>query len=213
MNLWMKWQLTSILVLLIFTGWSQSTEMADQISESRNKTIRHQLDFRFKGGSGDFERVFFANVEYSPEARKACIMGVTIMSFKVDCNNKMSDFRLKNPLGYGLNEKMGTFFTSTEGKWNACTDEKYTRFEIPILFVIEGTETGGNGFFVVEGKYPGFKCKNDAYFLEVFEELKGKSKSKKALHALDELIKRDPYNTTYYDMKKEYLKEDKEEKK
>jgi hypothetical protein len=135
------------------------------------------------------------------------------MSFRIDCNNKLSDFRLKNPLGYGLNEQMGKFFAATEGQWNNCNDEKYTRFEIPILFRIEGTETGGKGYLIVDGKYPGFKCKSDAYFLEVFDELKEKNKSKKALHALDELMKRDPYNTTYYDMKKEYLKGDEEDKK
>ncbi|NOU45949.1 MAG: hypothetical protein HOO86_02685 [Bacteroidales bacterium] len=213
MKILTKGCISIILLLMGFVATSQEVKVEDQLSESRNKNIKHQLDFRFKGGSGEFEKIFFANVDYTPEARKACILGVAIMSFRVDCNNKMSDFRLKNPLGYGLNEQMGKFFAATEGKWNTCSDEKYTRFEIPILFTIEGVETGGRGYLVVEGKYPGFKCKGDAYFLEVFNEMKAKNKTKKALHALDELIKRDPYNTTYYDMKKEFLKGDAEETK
>jgi hypothetical protein len=194
-----------LLMIISVPAFSQAGEQLTSISESRNKNIKHQLDFRFKGGSGEFERVFFAHVEYSEEARKGCVMGVTIMSFKVSCDNKISDFRLKNPLGNGMNEKLGQFISATEGQWNTCSDEKYTKFEIPIMFIIENAETAGKGYLTVEGKYPGFKCKSDAYFLEEFEKLKSKKKSKKALHALDELIRRDPYNNDYIDLKKQFL--------
>ncbi len=195
-----------IILLIAFTqAFTQSGEQSMSISESRNKNIKHQLDFRFKGGSGEFERVFFTIVDYTEEARKGCIMGVSIMSFKVSCDNKISDFRIKNPLGNGLNEKLGQFFSATEGQWNTCSDEKYTKFEIPIMFIIENAETAGKGYLTVEGKYPGFKCKSDAYFLEEFEKLKTKKRSKKALQALDELIRRDPYNNDYIDLKKQFL--------
>lgn len=208
-----KFNLLLFVCLISFTqAFTQSGDQSFSISESRNKNIKHQLDFRFKGGSGEFEKVFFSHVEYSEEARKGCIMGVTIMSFKVSCDNKISDFRLKNPLGNGLNEKLGQFFSATEGQWNSCSDEKYTKFEIPILFIIENAETAGKGYLTVEGKYPGFKCKSDAYFLEEFEKLKAKKKTKKALQALDELIRRDPYNNDFIDLKKQFLNGDTETK-
>jgi hypothetical protein len=107
---------------------------------------------------------------------------------------------------------MGQFFGATAGQWNECSDEKYTRFEIPVLFRLERTETGGKGFLVVDGKYPGVKCKSDAEYLEIFEKLKSKKKTKKALRTLDELMKRDPYNTSFYDLKKAFLEGNKEGK-
>ncbi len=206
----------TVIVLILFLNislWAQSDSLYNQLADSRNKALKRQIDFRFRGGSGEFEKIFYSKVEYTLEARKACVMGIVILSFKVDCNNKMGDFHIKNPLGYGLSEKLGQFFAATEGNWNTCTDEKYSRFEIPIQFILEQNEIGGKGYMVVEGKYPGFKCKSDAYYLEIFDELKAKNKTKKALEALDELVKRDPYNTTYYDLKKEYLGQIKEEKK
>ncbi len=207
--------LLAILLLFLqlnFVG-AQSESLAESVSESRNRNIKYQLDLRFRGGSGEFERVFFANINYPEDARKACIMGVTIMSFKVSCDNKISDFRLKNPLGYGINEQLGRFFTATEGQWNSCTDDKYTRFEIPVLFIIESGETSGKGYLMVEGKYPGYKCKPDAYYLAEFEKLKAKKKMRKALEAVDELMRRDPFNNDYYDLKKALLESGKEDTK
>jgi hypothetical protein len=200
----------SLLLLMIFVFTSliaQTDTLSFNINESRNKNIRHQLDYRFKGGSGSFERVFFANVEYTKEALSACVVGTVILSFTVDCNNNLGDFRMRNPMHYGLNEKLQEFYKATEGQWNSCTDEKYARFEIPILFTVEGTQTEASGFIVLEGKASGIKCKSDAYYLEAYEKHKSKGKTKRALDALDVLIRRDPYNLHYYDLKKELLTE------
>ncbi len=57
------------------------------------ETQRSLLNYRFKGGSGEFERVFFQEVNYTEEARKNCIVGVVIMTFTVSCNNEISDLK------------------------------------------------------------------------------------------------------------------------
>jgi hypothetical protein len=200
--------LTVFLTLGQLFGMAQNDTLSFNLNESRSKHIRELLNYRFKGGAGAFERAFFSIVDYTPEARKGCVVGTVIVSFTVDCNNNLGDLRLRNPLHQGIRDKLQEFYKSTEGQWNSCNDEKYTRFEIPVLFTIKGTETAAKGYLVVEGESPGFTCRSDAYFIEQFEKFKNKGKTKRALQPLDELIRRDPYNQNYYNWKRDLLSTD-----
>lgn len=163
------------------------------------------LDYRFKGGSGAFERLLLLHVGYTPEALANCVVGTVILSFTVDCDNKMGEMRMRNPLYFGLNEKLQAFYKATEGQWNSCNDSRYNRFEIPILFTIVNTETNATGFVVVEGESKGLRCKSDAYYFKLFEKYREKGKTKRAIETLDLLIHRDPYQMQYYDLKKALL--------
>jgi hypothetical protein len=193
------------LVISSIEAFSQTDSAALVLSQSRNKNISHMLDYRYKGGSGAFEGELLKHVSYTQEALANCVVGTVILSFTVGCDNKISDLRMRNPLHYGLNEKIQEFFNATEGQWNSCNDERYTRFEVPILFTIKNTETNATGFVIVEGEGKGLRCKSDAYYLEQFKKWSKKGKIKRALSALDVLIQRDPYNQNNYDLKKSFL--------
>lgn len=205
----MKYFVKAVVVIVATSiscfAFSQSDTATPDLSIERNKTIRQLLDYRFRGGSGEFERLLLQKVSYSQEALTHCVMGTVILSFTVDCDNKMSEMRMRNPMYYGLNEQLQAFYKSTEGNWNSCNDNRYTRFEIPILFSIENVETRASGLMVVEGKSQGLPCRDDAYYLEQYKKYQSKGKTKKALQTLDILIHRDPYNQEYYDMKKSLL--------
>lgn len=199
-----------ILILLFALNmpflWAQNPDaLSEKLTNQRFETQRSLLNYRFKGGSGEFERVFFQEVNYTEEARKNCIVGVVIMTFTVSCNNEISDLKMRNPMHYGLNEELQKFIEATEGRWNTCQDEKYTRFEIPVLFTLEGTETNARGLITLVGQSPGFSCRSDNYFMERFEKFRKKGKKMKALDMLDQLIRRDPYNNTLYDLKRQLL--------
>ena len=182
-----------------------SDELNEKLTNQRFETQTTLLNYRFKGGTGEFERVFFQEVNYTAEARKNCVVGVVILTFTVSCDNKISDLKMRNPMHYGLNEELQKFLEATEGRWNTCQDEKYTRFEIPVLFTLKGTETNARGFLTLVGDSPGFTCRSDDYFMERFEKYNSKGKKKKALEMLDQLIRRDPYNNTFLDLKRELL--------
>jgi hypothetical protein len=201
-------KITSLIILFFLSNVqliAQSDSLSDNLTRSRNRNTQQLLDYRFRGGTGAFEKIFFEHLSYTPEARQACVVGTVILSFTVDCNNVMGDFRMRNPLHHGLNEKLQEFYKATEGHWNSCEDEKYTRFEIPVLFTIEGTETAAQGFLVFEEEAKGLKCRSDAWFIEQYEKYKKKNRIKQALQALDVLIQRDPYNQQYYEMKRALL--------
>ncbi len=94
----------------------------------------------------------------------------------------------------------------TEGHWNTCRDEKYTKFEIPIQFKLKGCVTNNeDGLLVIEASNPGYLCNDDQYYIDKLEKYISKGKNKKALQYLGIMIRRDPYNTDYYDMRNKIL--------
>ena len=84
----------------------------------------------------------------------------------------------------------------TQGCWNECYNSDYEYFEIPILFTIEGLNTDAIGFITNYDEEDGCPCKDDSYYHNEYQKYKDK-KPKKALDAINELIRRNPYNESY----------------
>jgi hypothetical protein len=199
-----------LFILLLFT-WqaiAQASQPADSLQKIRDQHTRHMLDLRFRGGAGEFERQLLAAVDYTDRARRDCVLGVVILSFTVSCDNELGDFRMRNPLGYGINEQLSEFFNKTANNWNKCDDDRYTRFEIPVAFTLEGSQTGGRGFITVEGLNPGYRCRADQYFIDRLQRYRERGRVKKAIEMVDVLIRRDPLNTAYTEIKLELLSGD-----
>jgi hypothetical protein len=58
---------------------------------------------------------------------------------------------------------------------------------------------------VVVGENKGVVCYDDSYYLEKATKYLEKGNGKKAITYLDQLILRNPYNTDYYEMKKQAI--------
>ena len=191
---------------------SSSASVSESVSESdlrqrlidNNKVIKTMLDYRYKGGSGAFERDFFYYVDYNKISRQSCTIGTTIMMFTVHCDGTLGEFNIINPLNDHINSQLQKFFLMTKGNWNECQNSDYEYFEIPILFTIEGLETEAVAFITNYDDEIGYPCKNDSHFHAEFDKNKEK-KPKKALSALDELIRRNPYNDLYINEKDNLL--------
>jgi len=199
-----------ILLLFITIFVSKVTTLVAQeensISKARKDNLIELLNYRFKGGFYTFEKVFIQTVKYPPMAKGSCAMGIAIVSFRVSCEGVVYDIKNKMPLGYGIDNEISAFFTKTEGKWNTCHDEKYTKFEIPIQFKLKGTETNTeDALLVIEEDNPGYLCNDDEYYINKMEKYLEKGKDKKALQYLEIIVRRDPYNSYYQDLRRELL--------
>jgi hypothetical protein len=203
---------------LIFFSSLASGQQENTAAASRFENIKKLLDYRYKGGFFTFEKDFLEQVKYPDEARKNCVIGIVIASFYVDCDGNYNPMktRLKNPLHFGIEQEISKFLNSTQGHWNICHDKKYTRFEIPIQFTMEGTVTNeDDAAIVLEGKNPGYACTSDSVYLQRAIKYLKKNKMKKAAKNLGILIQRNPYNNEYYEMLKKTInrKKAKKEKK
>ncbi len=197
------WKSLSVVLLLILSGLTVTgQEQEETASASRKANLKKLLDYRYKGGFYSFEKKFNNTVTYPEIARMNCIMGIVVVAMKVDCDGNPNEIKMKTSLGYGTNEEITKLFRETKGEWNKCEDDKYTRFEIPIQFIIRGTETNTeDALFVCEGDPPGHNCNSDEYYLKKAKKALEKGNGKKALKNINFLLQRDPYNTTYSEMR------------
>ena len=76
------------------------------------------------------------------------------------------------------------------------------------MFTIEGLQTDAKGVITNYAEKEGVKCKCDKYFIEEFQKYKDK-KPKKAQKAIDELIRRNPYNESYIEERNKLLEKTK----
>ena len=174
----------------------ESTADIQNLLEKNNRIVKTLLDYRYKGGSGAFERDFFLNVDYNQISRQSCSVGTTIMQFTVNCDGTLGEFSIINPINDYLSSQLQRFFLMTNGNWNECQNTDYEYFEVPIVFTIEGLQTEAKGVITNYAEKEGAPCKCDNDFHKEFNKYKYK-KPKKALNAINELIKRNPYNENY----------------
>lgn len=196
-------KLISILMAVVFCVGFLEAQEEDAIAKARKENVIKLLNYRYKGGYYTFEKKFNSTVIYPDIAKMNCVVGVALVSLQVDCEGKIMDLRIKTPLGHGIDQELSKFFNSTAGEWNTCKDEKYTKFDISIQFYLTGTETKtGDALLFKEEKNPGFLCNSDEYYIKRIDKYMEKKKWKRVLPYLDMMIRRDPYNTKYFEMKK-----------
>lgn len=202
------------MVGLLLLGQISFAQKNVSANEFRKKQLKIQMDYRFIGGFYGFESLFLKSVKYTDEAGQNCAIGIMIASFDVDCNGIISDIRIKNPLGYKLSDQLSNFLKSTKGRWSKCDNDKYTHFEVPFMFTLKGTQTNTtNAAFVYEGKNQGFSCLSDSYYLDKIKKALKKKKGVKAKGYIETLIRRDPYNSSYYDLMEKAIQYSGKEKK
>ena len=193
------------LVCIIFLSVSNQliSQETKSISQSRKDNIMELLNYRFKGGYYAFEKLFNQTVEYPQMAIGNCVVGIAIISFRVDCDGEVFDVKNKSPLGYGIDHEISIFFSETVGHWNTCNDDKYTKFEVPIQFYLAGTKTNTeDALLIIETENPGFLCNGDEYYINKIDKYISKGKYKRAMPYINIMMRRDPYNTHYYDLMK-----------
>ncbi len=197
-----------IIALLLLTLLSQVVNSQENItiSEARKNSVIEILNYRFKGGYYSFEKAFAKNAIYPEAAKYNCIVGIAIVKVVVDCKGVISELKVQNPLGYGIEDAISMFFNSTEGQWNTCKDDKYTTMVIPIQFVLKGTETNTtDALLICEESKEGVSCNDDEYYIKRIEKYKKKGNKKKLLHYLSIMMQRDPYNNEYSDLRSKIL--------
>lgn len=178
----------------------QAADKVRAVLKENNRIIKTMLDYRYKGGSGAFERDFFLHVDYNKFSRQNCALGTTIMVFTVHCDGTLGEFSIINPLDDYVSTELQKFFLMTKDSWNKCQNSDYEYFEIPIVFTIEGLQTEALGFITYVDEKDGAPCKDDNHYHQEFQQFKDK-KAMKALRAIDEIIRRNPYNEFYINEK------------
>ncbi len=103
------------------------------------KDVTIDINKYYKGGENEFLMFIAKNVSYPENARENGIMGLSVFSFKIDCENSPYDFKFNTHLGYGIEEGLQKTIIKTKHKWIACNDSSANgRINMKIVFSLNG---------------------------------------------------------------------------
>jgi hypothetical protein len=159
------------------------------------------LDQIYVGGKLAFSQKVYSYVSYPVEARQNGIIGLSMVSFKIDCNGNPYDFNFKNKLGNGIEESVQNAILHTAGSWKDCENRDLGQL-VNLTFgysinKLLNTETAD---FVLVA-YDGVKIKTDKQLETEFEKYSKKGDYKKAKTAIEILANRYPNNLEYSEQK------------
>jgi hypothetical protein len=161
------------------------------------KIFDEGIDKSFIGGEEAFARFLGEKLRYPAEARTNGIMGLCVVAFKVDCQNKPHQFLFKTKLGFGFEDEVRRVISLTEGKWLSCDQRDSLGWKnFKIAFSINELYKSDDAFLVLTARGD-VSGASDKSLLNDLEWARRKGKTEKAREILTLLIMRFPYNQDY----------------
>jgi len=180
----------------------------NKITSLEESSFYYVLDNRYQGGSDAFIDVFSKNVKYPSDAMNNCRVGVSKIKFTISKDGKFESLGFSNPLEFGIEKELETFFKSIEGEWKAWA--RASEMEMTVGWtVVSNKDSYYPDTDLLVKRVPTYKwssddasCAPDAKNNKKIKKYLKKKKYVKALPYVEEMIRRYPDNADYIDNKK-----------
>ena len=183
-----KNQIQSVFVLLLLFF-----SMATYSQEIKNKA----LNKAYLGGETAFFNYVNAKIKYPKKAKTKGLMGLSVFSFRINCQNTPEDFIFTTKLGNKIEEELEKVMLKTKGNWAECAKGKTReRIHLKIAFSLNFLYSPKDVDALVDAVGE-FKVEKDEVLNQKMELALKEKDFKKAKNALDLLLKRYPFNENY----------------
>lgn len=185
-----------VFLLFLCQSFSVYAQRPKMIKESTT-IFDERLDKSFKNGEAGFARHVGLTLVYPLEARTNGVMGLSVFSFKVGCDNRPYGFNFRTKLGFGIEQEIERVIKKTKGDWLACSErDTLGPMNYRIAFTINNLYDSDDAFLQVSanGDFPGV---SDATLLEDLKIAINKNDPEETKIALTRLFMRFPFNQEY----------------
>ena len=177
---------------------------------ARIDTVRAFPEKRFVDGKMRFSQYLASKLRYPLQAQQAASVGTSVVSFIVTPAGSLADVAIINPLGKPIDSEVTRLIRSTDKLWmpaDPSGSQDSIMMVLQINFVLDDTrffvETVKPDFILNEIIVVGYSSVNiftreDAYYVNQLSSAFQKKDYKQMLKAVDELIRRNPYNEKLY---------------
>jgi hypothetical protein len=169
----------------------------NEIVSEGTKIFDDRLNKSHKEREEGFARYLGLTLNYPAEARTKGVMGLSVFTFKVGCDNKPYALRFKTKLGFGFEEEIERVIKKSKGDWLPCNErDTLGLITFKIAFNINNLYDSPDAYlqFAARGDLPGV---SDDTLLKDLEKATKESKTEEARIALTKLVMRYPYNQEY----------------
>ncbi len=156
------------------------------------------LDNYYTGGNEAFVEYMKDNVSFPEDAKTDGLIGLSVVSFTVDCENTPAGFIFQNQLGYGIESNIQEAIENTEGNWINCdrNDTGSQIISLNIAFDINKHYSHIKEDFKIYAEGP-YEVMTDESLVKFFNNRLKKENYKQAKHYLELLLLRYPFDETY----------------
>ncbi len=152
-------------------------------------------DNHYNGGKESFVKYMKDNVPYPETAKTEGLIGLSIVTFKIDCENAPYDINFYTQLGYGIEKLIKKAIENSAGNWINC-NEKERLIRLHIAFDINKYYSHEKEDFTIYAEGP-YEVMTDESLAQFFNARLKKEKYKQAKYYLELLLLRYPYNEAY----------------
>lgn len=162
-------------------------------------TVYSPFDY-YNGGRNAFGRHICETIDYPADARFKGIDGLSVFSFKIDCNKGPYDITFLSTLGYGIEESITNVLKETKGNWINCEDLPIdSQFTIKLAFSLNSVYMPGQDEmdFIIIADIGDQRILTDEKLTKKVNDLNREGKYKKSKKYLMNLIRRYPFDKDY----------------
>lgn len=177
-------------------------------SESANaqSVTNIELDEALVNGEGDFFRPLGQKLQYPAEARGNGIVGLSIFTFKVNCNQEVIDLKFESELDYGIENEITIQLNTLKFNWKLCEQRDNNKlFRLEIGFGINNKYKPESAQLVVNA-LGDFHVVSDKRLMKKLNKSLKKNEMIKVSEYLKSLLLRFPYNQEYLKLQEELNK-------
>lgn len=170
------------------------------------------INSRFIGGSDGFNEYIAKNAGYPLKSLNALTVGLSVASLTISPNGHIEDVSILNSIDNSIDREVIRLLMSTGGKWRASDSIKCNqKIILQLAFIINGTKyhysylsephISEPAMIIAYSQNTPVTFKSDDKLQSMMNKHLKKKNYKKCVDCLDELIRRNPYNTKAYQIR------------
>ncbi len=163
--------------------------------------VNPKLNEALVKGEKSFFQLFSLDIQYPEKARREGIMGLSVLSFEVDCDQNITNIQFHNKLGYGIEEELTRQLTSLSCQWKKCEVRlPETTIDLKLCFSINHVYEAREADIVINA-FGNFKTLSDKTLIRRLNKSLKKNQPETAITNVDLLLMRHPFNPEYKEVK------------
>lgn len=199
-------------VLSVYSIINSSVICAQKSDDNSVVNALPQLSERYIGGEEVLRKFIAQSIDYPIPAMTNQTVGLSISSITISPEGKINGIEIVNPIEYSIDQEIIRVLLKTEGNWKAVskTDGELTYY-IQVAFRLNNYDyyfnpiQGSNIMNVIHvcAMFPSVlnDFKTDKYLQNQLTKSLKKDKYKRALEAINQILKRNPTESKLYQLR------------
>lgn len=186
-------------LLPLFVLFTISILTTDQ-HNSPDTNYQEVIEARFEGGVEGFESYVYSRMRYPRSSRQNCEMGEGYITMRIGEGGEIVEINQMNNLTPALDQEIMQTMKLTAGKWKKGEKESLLKMSVGFQIGLDQEIEGDLKVTALSPNNDQKGCGTNQELEAKYKRAYDKGKQRKAKKLIEELLRRDPFNSQYKKM-------------